>query len=465
MQSINGFQNKYNPRQRSDVSSYVYITALMNRIITIILTCLAAFPVYAQNPKTALLLNASDSTVIGGAVITLLPFGKTVVTNAGGEFALPDSPKDDIVRFAVAGIGIRDTVQLRWSGEVVKRVFVRVETESLENFVLHSLSAEDVVRKAIDLIPDNYACTSYFCFSSYRQYQRKDSDYVNLVEAQPVVMMNITANKGGLHRTEAYAAKRIRRSNFVSEPGNAYDINPADLLADDPVYHISDGSLEPRRLFYYSFRFDTLHGSDTNYVVLYRSDDYSPEKHGIENLKDDFRGESWEYGSIVIDRYSFAIRRFTRESRRHESYNYPKYNNFVRPAMQYYVEFSDGSLVAEYEQMGSKWYVKRLCHRFTNDFRGTGRAMTRDVRLTNYYEWRADSMSRYTTDEYAGAFFNKMYMWPASYDELDWKRFNLPFYYGDSTSIYAGLGKARGEQFRSNTKVREPATSGKIKSK
>lgn len=396
---------------------------------------------YGQGTVRGVVADVADSTVIGGALISVLPGAKRIVADEHGRFTLPREKTGSSITMVVSAIGVRDTITLSPSGDGLQWVLVRVGEQQLGDFVLHSMSAEEVARKAVSLIPVNYAATPYFCYSSYRQYQRMDSGYVNLVEARPVIMMNVSESKGRLLRSEAYANRIARRSYFVKEPWNAYELNATDLMSQDPVYHLEHGSLEPERFFHYTFSFDTVSGNDTNYVVHYRSGDYSSERHGIGNPGNPFPGESWEEGSIVIDRHSFAIRKFTRTAGRHLGYHYPRNNNFILPDRLYYVEFIDAIFIAEYVQMGERWYPRKLLHRFTNDCFGSGKAMMPDVRMTCYYEWQADSFSRFTGSDYAARFYNEMYMWPEAYEPAYWQGDKQPYYFTDSTQIFTGLEK------------------------
>jgi len=415
---------------------------------------MSALTLHAQQWTRFVIANALDSGIIAGARVALLPGGSSFVADTEGRLLLPLPKREGELKLAISGIGVRDTVKIRPTVSGLNWLLVRVGEQRLNDFVLHSLSAEDVVRKAVSMIPDNYAKSPYFCYSSYRQYQRLDSTYTNLVEARSVVMMNITERKGRLERVEAYANLKARRSYFAREPWNAYDFNATDIMSQDPIYHLDENSLAPNRFYHYKFKFDTTLGSDTNFVVHYFSPDYTSEKHGVGNSGNPFPGESWEKGNIVIDRNTFAIRKFTRMAWRHDAYHYPRYNNFVLPDKLYYVEFDRAMFLAEYVQMGERWYPSRLLYNFIDDCYGSGRAITPNVHFSCFYEWQADSFSRYTGEEYASRFYKEMYMWPEQYDPSEWQINRHPYSLTDSALLFNDLRK-RGElevQFRTNVK-------------
>lgn len=420
----------------------------------LILFALLHATVYGQGSFRGVIANALDSGVIGNAMVTVVGSGGKILADVNGRFSVSGVQKGRKVVLAISAIGVSDTVTASSNGSQLHWVLVNVGTQKLDDYVLHSMSAEDVVRRAVSLIPVNHANIPYFCYSSYRQYQRLDSTYTNLVEAKPVVMMNVSATKGMLDRTEAYSNVICRRTYFTSEPNNAYEINASDLMSQDPVYHLYGGSLAPGRLFHYRFRFDTVAGSDTSYVIHYRSNDYSSERHGVSNPGNPFPGESWEEGRITIDRYSFAIRKFTRIARRHDAYNYPRNNNFILPDRLYYLEFVDAYFAAEYVQLGERWYPGRYSYRFTNDCYGSGKGFRPNVRFSCFYEWQADSFSRYTGDDYASRFYKELYLWPQKYDLSEWQVNRHGYLLTDSTVLFNDL-KKRGElevQFRTNVK-------------
>lgn len=426
----------------------------MKRFLLALLLLVWLRPGYSQETVQLVIANALDSGIISNAQVVVLPGGGVYVANAEGRLSIPVTRPGSKMRLAVSCIGVRDTVSIVVATQKIHWVLVSVASQKLSDFVLHSLSAEEVVRKAVAMIPDNYAATPYFCYSSYRQYQRLDSTYTNLVEARPVVMMNISEKKGRLERTEAYANKVARRTYFVKQPGNSYKINAADLLALDPVYHTEGNSLNPVHFFHYVFSFDTSLGSDTTYAIKFYSSEFSSEKHGVENAGNPFPGESWEEGTIFIDRYSFAITAFRRVAHRHRGYHYPRNNNFVWPDLLYYAEFVDAVFTAKYRKMGERWYASKIEHRFTNDYFGSAKKNMKDVRIAYYYEWQADSFSRYTGDDYASRFYKEMYMWPHAYDSSEWSVNRQPYMLTDSTVLFNDLSM-RGEledQFRANVK-------------
>lgn len=81
-----------------------------------------------------------------------------------------------------------------------------------------------------------------------------------------------------------------------------------------------------------------------------------------------FRGESWEKGTITIEKESFTITKIEKNSYRNKEYNYLKNNNYVLSERKFTAEFVSGNLVAEYVSINGKYYLNKLLHQFTNDF-------------------------------------------------------------------------------------------------
>ena len=421
-----------------------YHTVIMRYMVVAFL--LVAGPVVcdAQHQYKALLLSVHDSTVLPNAAIKVSGNENVVITNEKGEFSFVAGKSQHKVSMSVTAIGVKTDIEYYLTHGPVEKVYVAVVPNQLDEFTFVALSAEDVVRKAVAAIPNNYADSSYFSYSSYRQYEAIDGKYCNLVEAKPVVMFHIGRKSGQIQSREAFAVTKLRRSDFnSSDPGGAYNNNPVDLFKDNPVYHMANGSLDPRRFDHYRFEYDTTLENDEYYVIKYTSDEYSTETHGIENLRDAFRGESWETGSIVIDKATFAISHMTRAAHRHKAYNYPKNNNFLHPKILYFVEFVDGLLSVDYELQNNKWYLKKLNHQYTNDFFSTTVKISPRHTVTCFFEWTSDSLSRFVTEEHNGRFYNKMDMVLPHYDSDFWQVYAFPFILADKDAVYSDLSRRR----------------------
>lgn len=393
---------------------------------------------YGQKKFEGSLMNRTDGHAVGNAVIYVAQINATVTTDAKGKFSFPATSPGDLALHIMA-LGCDTTVVYHSVPNTLVTIWVTILPNLLKEAKVVGVSAEEVVRKAVSLIPINYADSSYFAYSSYRQYEKVNDKFCNLGEAKPVVMFKISKEQQQLSAKESFAVEHLRRSKFFQNPNHPYSNNPADLLIENPVYHLFESSLYPERLSGYSFSFDTASKSTIDYLINYWCPTFSREIHGCKPLKGDFLGESWEHGKLIIDRQTFAIKQIERYAVRNRSYTYPRYNNLVIPERKYFCELADGALIVKYEMVNSRWYLKQLLHQYTNEFY---RAVSnsKDFVITNYFEWNANSNSRFVTEELLNRFYYEMQMADISYDEEYWKANSFPFYLSNAAEVYKDLG-------------------------
>ncbi len=417
---------------------------------------------YAQNIFNGILRNSLDSSAIPSAGITLKETGTTVLTNDSGrfQFFLNRNPKQ--VTITIEAIGAKKTLNIKHPFDKEQIIYLDISANMLDEFALKGLSAEEVVHMAVASIPANYADSGYFDYSFYRRYQKVNGRYMNLMEAYPAVMFRLTKNKQRINSVEAFAVNELRRTTFHSDISNVIEDNPVDLLEVNPVYHLQGSSLYPGRFSSYSFSFDTVNKSIDEYHIKYRCNSFSSDHHGILDYDErNLKGETWETGELVIERRSFAIKKFHRISHRHEDYDYirlPQPNNRVSYFYRYYFfSFVGGDLLAEYAPHNGKWYLKKLTRQYTDEFEDYLIGTT-DFSITDNFEWYSGTISRYTTADYVDKFFSKMATAIHSYDTAFWDQAVPPFQYIDLPTICNDLRKGGSliSQFTSEAKLDDP---------
>ena len=408
------------------------------------LLCMVIFwqRAFGQEVLKGQLLNKADSTPVPFAAILAKEINRDVLANENGEFSFSLPGKISRVTLQISAIGCNATIVLTSPFHKTERIYVDVATNPLNEVARRGLSAGEIVRKAVKSIPDNYADSSYFCFSYYRRYQKLNNRYVNLYEAQPAVMFRLNRAKTAITSIEAFAVKDVRSSKFYPNISNVIEDNPEYLLLENPVYHLQASSLWPDRLSEYVYSFDTTTKSQ-DYVINYTSNNFSSETHGILDYADrDLKGEIGETGQLVIDRESFAIKKYHRIALRHDDYIYhflPPQNNKVSYGYhEYFFEFRDADLFAEYEPINGRWYLKHLTHRYRNDFY-IPVFNTKDCSIEDFFEWSAHSDSRYVTKDFVDKFYPVVTRPKYDYDRFYWDYINFPFYYASKESVYKDL--------------------------
>jgi len=397
---------------------------------------------FAQTTFYGILINKADSTAIPYAAVTAKETGRSVVTDSNGAFRI-DLPKDiKEVTLRINAIGVKTTVSYTAPFGRTEVIYVDVAANTLHDFSLKGLSAEEVVKKAVAAIPDNYEDSAYFNFSFYRRYQKLNGRYVNLMEACPVVMFRVEKKKNRLAGSEAYAVTQLRRSKYHPDIMNEREDNPADLVSENPIYHLDVSSLLPNRFPNYYFRFDTTNKAKEDYVIQYFCNNFSMDKHGIAYYTQlGIRGEEYETGRLVIDRATFAIKNISRKSIRHEDYEYPSVPGIIPPNMlyydnrTYYFEFRGGDMEVEYKEHNGKWYLDKIFRQYSHDFY-LATFDTKDYSITDNFEWHAGPISRYTTKKYADQFFPVMATAIHSYDTAFWNADSFPFHYAEQEDVY-----------------------------
>jgi len=409
--------------------------------LIMLLLCLAA-NTHAQENFKAILINQVDSTAVAYASVGVAETGFNGMTNGKGEFAcrIPDSTKQ--LTITVSAIGFKSTITYRLAHTVPERVYVELLADALKEVTVvgATLPAAEVVKRAVAAIPQNYKSENYYAFSYYRQYQYVNHQYINLIEAQPIVRFVVGNTGAGLAANETFAVDEMRRTTVRGTPISLYESFIQRHMLENPVYHLEQSSLDPSRLGYYKYVFDSA-TNEKDYVVNYLSSHYSSEHHGIDQYERfNFDGESWETGKLVIDRKTFAIKHYERKANRHPHYSYPNENNIVQPEMEYTFEFANADLVVDFVFFEGKWYLKRLLHQYTNEFYRTF-SFSRDFVVSDVFEWYSNAIMDRKEKGFSAKFHPKLPKKTGRYDPDQWKDINFPSYFHNKEEMYKDLGR------------------------
>ncbi len=431
------------------LSNWKYLLTFILFILTV--------PVAGQSTFKGILLSKQDSTPVAYAVIKLVDFAIYAETKSNGEFKLRLPSNNRELHFEVFAIGLRDTVCYQRTFSGTEKIYVDKTPVSLSAATIKGLSAMETVKKAVSLIPVNYTDSSFAAFSFYRQYEKINGEFKNLIEAQSVVSFKLSLSKNKIKSDYGFVMDPMRRSNheYVIDDLQYDDFNFTELLNQNPVYNLTESSLNPNAFSFYRFNFDTTNKTD-DFVINYTCFDFSSEAHGVSNIRDvDWRGESWEEGRLVIDRKTFAFKKIERTAHRNKAFHYPKNNNYLLPSKKYYEEFVDGNLVSEYEEVKGKWFLKKICHKYTNIF-FNALTNTKEFTITEISEWHCDSVSHFISTELADKFFKDapLPLYVYKYNPSQWNKALPAFFFYKQEDVYRDLEKQYPleEQFENNGK-------------
>lgn len=407
-------------------------------LVVVLFICCKLLPAQTFHGR---LLNQIDSSAMPFAIVKCIENGEQTATNEKAEFQLQIPTGATSIHFEISFVGCHATLVYKPVSTANHLVYAACSQTTLKDIEIEGLSAKEVVRRAVAAIPKNYSDSSYAAHSFYRQYEKINGVYNNLIEAQCAIMFNLNSNAKEIKAKEAFAIKEIRRSNYVETPGSRED-DMGDLFNQNPIYHIEQSSISSKALDFCTFRFDTAIVSD-KYIIHYQCTNFSTENHGISNYENqDFNGESFESGTLTIDKESLAIIKIERRTFRNKSYHYPKNNNFILPDLKYTEEFKEGSLVATYEKKGTKWFLKQLLRSYTNEFYRTG-TYEKAYTITTNFEWHCVQTTRFIDQNLLNKFYfnTNIHYFKYTYHPQQWQS-NIPdFHFCNQKDVWNDIGK------------------------
>lgn len=377
---------------------------------------------YSQESLSGLLKVKGESTVIPYARLTLTETGQATISDDQGRFTFSLPGLYTKLHLAVIALGIDTVFEFTYSRNERKVFYITRRLFELPALEFKSLKADQIVARAIKSIPDNYFSSRRAYYSFYRQYQKVNGRYKNLIEAKPVLIIGPELKGKTLTAPiMGYAVENMRRSNFSWDISDMKISNGLpDLMAENPIYNLENSSLSKHFLFRCKVRLDSE--SNYNYYISYGCR-YSSENHGIANAIEFHQGESHEVGRLIIDKRSFAFTYIERKAQRNKGYNYPNNDNFILPSRIFWSEFSSGYLAAEYFQEGEIWFTKSLRHTYTNDFFSSA---TKQYSITDVFEWNVDSVSKLVDESIVDKFYRKCNLEYQAYDYKAASWVNIP---------------------------------------
>lgn len=412
----------------------------MRNIACTALLLLVLGTVGAQVSFNGILISKYDSLPMAFANIKLTEADKYTATNEKGEFAFSIPGRLELLHLEISSIGCHTTIAHKPKYGAAEKIYVDQTPVAAKEVEVRGYTAKSIVKKAVEQIPQNYPDTSYIDYSFYREYQKVNGRFKNLIEAQSAIAFNLSKENGKLVSKEAFITSALRRSNFKYDITDFSGDGYMELLHQNPVFYLMDGSLNPKAFDDYVFSFDTLMLPDA-YVIDYVCRDYTSDKHGVENYTFlDFAGESREYGKLTIDRETFAVISIERTAVRNKRYNYPKNNNFLLPSRAYTGEFIAGYLLAEYYPLNGKWYPKRLLHTYTNEYFRT-ETYAKEYTTTSVFEWYSGSVKRSIPKEMLDRFYFTPGLYSSTYvyDRSKWEKELPDFYFYKKENVLKDL--------------------------
>lgn len=164
------------------------------RIVFLFFLLLISNAVFSQQREYIVgrLLDAKTQEPIAFASIRIKDRALGIISNTDGSFKIPVRYKEygDIIEISSMGYQSKEFLIHDFSIYEINNVRLQPAFLELQEAVVSAqrrrkknFSAKNIVRKAVKAIPDNYSSIPFSTIGYYRDYQLKDSAYLNLNEA------------------------------------------------------------------------------------------------------------------------------------------------------------------------------------------------------------------------------------------------------------------------------------------
>ena len=161
------------------------------RVLYLLLALFIHVGLFGQEEEfyNGVILSSEDRKPVSFATVRVVNYALGVVSNEDGSFRLPAKLQSYGDSLEISSLGYRDKI-IRISDldrNQIVNILLDPAVEKLEEVVVSAekrrLSAEDIVKNALQRIPYNYPTNPYSYIGYYRDYQLIEQNYTNLNEA------------------------------------------------------------------------------------------------------------------------------------------------------------------------------------------------------------------------------------------------------------------------------------------
>jgi hypothetical protein len=162
-----------------------YLTAIFLTLVTSCTHVFSQTPGYIRGK----IISSENFEPVGFATVSLKQNRLGIFTNAEGDFKIPKESNFESDSLIVSSIGFkRKAIAFSSLDKArVNRIVLETATYSLKEIKViaskDQITSETLIRRAIRRIVKNYPVNPFSYVSYYRDYQKKDSLYINLNEA------------------------------------------------------------------------------------------------------------------------------------------------------------------------------------------------------------------------------------------------------------------------------------------
>ena len=222
-------------------------------------------------------------------------------------------------------------------------IYLKKKTFSIDTAFVYGLSAEAIIRQAVEKIPENYGTEPFEIQAFYRQVHKENGQYVRLIEADVALADKQAYSKHKeITLKEWIKVNQLRRSFVYERNGDEHDDHLVDLLRKNPIRYNGGTVLALNNQQIYQYQFDSVHGD-------YRESDYHIIHYFLNKNTDNIQS-----GTLVIKKEDLAIIHA-------ELHEYPNPKALLDERSDW--KFQNGSVFMTYAKDGdhyrlseSKWY-------------------------------------------------------------------------------------------------------------
>lgn len=381
---------------------------------TIAITLVSVFLsklLFGQNKITVTGKVLEDSTyaALPFANIVLEKNGHGIATDAKGAFELIVDIPDSSSHLVFSAIGYEPEVISvgRLISQLNGIVTLKPRVYPIPVVLIEGMSAKQIVKKAIDKIPENFASDTFYLKGFYRQYHKENNAYVRLIETTLYLKNSVEKHKNYLTNKERCRVLQLRRSNNYEMNREEHSDHLFDLLMENPVYHASGTVLNGKSLNAFKF----LPGADENDSVYH-----------IYYFAKKSEDEKTQKGELFINKKTFAVVKFIKEEQLNTG-AFIKYHEVT--SVPYRWEFKNGKIIAEYKYQDGKMFLSSLNKTYTHALYDN-KVNSKEYMVTENFELKMDSNLYWKKLPGNFSAVSNLYHSHYAYDKNFWENCLLP---------------------------------------
>jgi hypothetical protein len=329
--------------------------------------------------------------------------GALAEDNGYFELPIPRTNIKDSLRISFVGYTqISVSVTNYKAGDTLRILLSSAMVTTAEAEIV-SYTAKTILLKAIQNMRKNFNKDSVIQTGFYRQYHKENGKYVRLIEADVSVAMNVKSPyRYSFH--ESVQTNKERRSESYETNGDVHGDHLVDLLKENPMSYNQNNFLDPKKLDFYSPKFETEEGPEFIIKVQYKESSSTK----LENAR------------IWVEKETFAITQIEVEKFPNPYYKKTRYANDSRWKL---VNEKD---VIELEKINGKFFVSSITrvynHHVLNRVTGVVDFIVEEAFDFYFYNYETQNVGEKMSKGNYSAFTN-LYSSKYKYDEKFWSSY------------------------------------------